>query len=409
MKLWVKYIIASCVGVALGIFFPASNQQIGEVLTFLSELVVRFGRYMVLPLVFFSAVVAFNKLRADGILFKASVWTLILTVLSTAVLTFLGFLSVVLVNIPRIPVVVSKSSESASIGVPDLLRAILPYSPFETLTNSGFVLPAFIFAFLLGTAAAVDKITFKPVIQLADSLSRLSYNIATFFTEFLSMGFVVIFAMWTVEERGIVFNNVNKPLAIIFGVNFAVMALVIYPILVFALCHDKSPYRILYASLCSLVASLATGDCNFVIPLNMRHLKESLGVHRRINVAASTTFSVFARGGSALVTIVSFFVIYHSYSNLAISLKDIIWVTATSFGLSFLLGAMGINGTFMAICVLCKMYGQGFENGFLLLKPIAPLLGTASLAFDTITNFYCTYIVGVKTKFVERKSIARFI
>ena len=409
MKLWIKYLIGALFGAAFAFILPLGNEQVAAAVSFVTEIVVRFGRYMVVPVVFFTAVIAFNRLRDTKMLFKTGIWTGGVIVASSLILTVTGLLSILIVKLPRIPITVETVSESASLGVGDLIKSLLPYSAFETLNNGSFILAAFFFAMLVGTASTADPVLFKPVTQLADSLSKLMYNISVIFTEFLSVGMVAVLCSWTIQFRGVLTSGVFAPLILMLFVDFIFIAGVVYPLIIRYLCHDPHPYRILYASVCSVVTAFFSGDTNLVLQLNMRHGKESLGVRRRINGVVHPLFSIFARGGSALVTAISFIVIWRSYSSLSIPFTDILWITAVSFGISFLLGGFPAGGAFVSISVLCMLYSRGFENGFLLLKPAAPIICSFAAAFDALTAIFGSYIIAVKTKLVEHHGIKHYI
>ena len=409
MKLCIKYLIGALFGAAFAFILPLGNEQVAAAVSFVTEIVVRFGRYMVVPVVFFTAVIAFNRLRDTKMLFKTGIWTGGVIVASSLILTVTGLLSILIVKLPRIPITVETVSESASLGVGDLIKSLLPYSAFETLNNGSFILAAFFFAMLVGTASTADPVLFKPVTQLADSLSKLMYNISVIFTEFLSVGMVAVLCSWTIQFRGVLTSGVFAPLILMLLVDFIFIAGVVYPLIIRYLCHDPHPYRILYASVCSVVTAFFSGDTNLVLQLNMRHGKESLGVRRRINGVVHPLFSIFARGGSALVTAISFIVIWRSYSSLSIPFTDILWITAVSFGISFLLGGFPAGGAFVSISVLCMLYSRGFENGFLLLKPAAPIICSFAAAFDALTAIFGSYIIAVKTKLVEHHGIKHYI
>lgn len=409
MKLWIKYLIGALFGAAFAFILPLGNEQVAAAVSFVTEIVVRFGRYMVVPVVFFTAVIAFNRLRDTKMLFKTGIWTGGVIVASSLLLTVTGLLSILIVKLPRIPITVETVSESASLGVGDLIKSLLPYSAFETLNNGSFILAAFFFAMLVGTASTADPVLFKPVTQLADSLSKLMYNISVIFTEFLSVGMVAVLCSWTIQFRGVLTSGVFAPLILMLLVDFIFIAGVVYPLIIRYLCHDPHPYRILYASVCSVVTAFFSGDTNLVLQLNMRHGKESLGVRRRINGVVHPLFSIFARGGSALVAAISFIVIWRSYSSLSIPFTDILWITAVSFGISFLLGGFPAGGAFVSISVLCMLYSRGFENGFLLLKPAAPIICSFAAAFDALTAIFGSYIIAVKTKLVEHHGIKHYI
>ena len=80
-----------------------------------------------------------------------------------------------------------------------------------------------------------------------------------------------------------------------------------------------------------------------------------------------------------------------------------------SIGLSFLLGGLPSGGSFIALTVLCTLYGRGFETGYLLLRPVAPILCSFAAAFDVLSAMFGSYIVGVKTHMIEHHSVRHFI
>ncbi len=409
MKVWLKFLIGAVLGVISALVLPVDNAAVASAISFITELVMRFGRYIVVPLVFFTAVTAFNRLRESALLLKTGVWAGAVIVLSSLLLTLTGLLSILAVRLPRIPITVEKAAETVSLHAGDLLRAVFPYSAFESLNNGTFLLAAYFFALLLGTASTADPALFRPVTQLANSLSKLIYNIMIIFTEFLSIGMIAVLCRWTIQVRGEITGGVFTPLFLMLAADFVLVAAVIYPLILHYLCREQRPYKVLYASVCPILAAFFTGDANIALPLNIRHGKESLGIRRRISGSVYPLFSVFARGGSALVTTIGFIVIWRSYSSLSIPASDVVRVALVSFGISFLLGAFPAGGAFVSLTVLCGMYGRGFETGFLLLKPAAPVICSFAAAFDAVTAMFGTYIVAMKTKMVEHHHIRHFI
>ena len=409
MKIWLKYLIGAVIGIVFALILPVSNPKVMEAISFITEIAIRFGRYMVIPVIFFTAITAFNRLRDTKLLVKTGLWTGLVIVISSLLLTFVGLISILIVKLPRIPITVETVTETVSLEAGNILRSLFPYSAFEALNNGTFLLATMFFGLLIGTASTADPIIFKPVTQLADSLSKLMYNISVIFTEFLSVGMVAILCSWTIQFRSIITSGVFAPLILMLLADFILVAAVIYPLIIRYLCHDPHPYKILYASICSIFTAFFSGDSNLVLQLNMRHGKESLGIRRRINGVAHPFFTIFARGGTALVTTVSFIVIWRSYSSLTIPFVDIIWIFFTSFGLSFLLGNFPAGGAFVSLTILCTLYSRGFETSYLLLKPAAPIICSFAAAFDALTSIFGSYIVAVKTKLIEHHSVKHFI
>ena len=409
MKVWIKYLIGLALGVFAAFILPTDNAAFAKAVAFLTELFVRIGRYVVVPLIFTSAIVAVCKLRTSKNLLKTTGITALIIVASTLILTLVGLISILIVKLPRIPITVDVATESFSLDVKGLILSLFPYSGFDALREGSFLLVCFVFAFIIGWESASEEIAFKPVFVISESLSNLFYNIANFFTEIMAILVIAIVCYWTMDFRKVVEPGIYTPMIVMFIVDFAIVAGIIYPLILHFVCHDPHPYKVLYASIAPLILSFFSGDANLVIPLANRHLCDSLGIRGRCRGYTYPLFSIFARGGSALVTSISFILIWRSYSSLSMPASDILWIFSLSFGLSFLLGGIPAGGAFVLLTILCSKYARGFETSFLLLKPASMIISSFAALFDTLTAMVGNYIVAVKTKNIEHHSITHYI
>ncbi len=409
MKVWIKYLIGVALGVLAAFILPTENAAFANAVSFLTELFIRIGRYVVVPLLFTSAIVAVSKLRTSKLLLKTTWLTVLIIVASSLILTLVGLISILLVKLPRIPITVDVATEAFNLNVKGLILSLFPYSGFEAVMEGSFLLVCLIFAFIIGWESASEETTFKPVFVISDSFSNLFYNIAAFFTEIMSILCIAIVCYWTMDFRKVIEPGIYTPMIIMFIVDFIIVAGIIYPIILHFVCHDPHPYKVLFASIAPLTLSFFGGDSNLVIPLANRHLRDSLGIRRRCRGFTYPLFAIFARGGSALVTTISFILIWRSYSSLSIPMSDILWIFGLSFGLSFLLGGIPSGGAFVLLTILCSKYARGFETSFLLLKPASVIICSFAALFDTLTAMVGTYIVAVKTKNIEHHSITHFI
>lgn len=409
MKVWIKYLIGVALGVLAAFILPTENAAFANAVSFLTELFIRIGRYVVVPLLFTSAIVAVSKLRTSKLLLKTTWLTVLIIVASSLILTLVGLVSILLVKLPRIPITVDVATEAFNLNVKGLILSLFPYSGFGAVMEGSFLLVCLIFAFIIGWESASEETTFKPVFVISDSFSNLFYNIAAFFTEIMSILCIAIVCYWTMDFRKVIEPGIYTPMIIMFIVDFIIVAGIIYPIILHFVCHDPHPYKVLFASIAPLILSFFGGDSNLVIPLANRHLRDSLGIRRRCRGFTYPLFAIFARGGSALVTTISFILIWRSYSSLSIPMSDILWIFGLSFGLSFLLGGIPSGGAFVLLTILCSKYARGFETSFLLLKPASVIICSFAALFDTLTAMVGTYIVAVKTKNIEHHSITHFI
>lgn len=409
MKVWIKYLIGVALGILAALILPTDNVACVRFFAFLAELFIRVGRYVVVPLIFVTTIVAVNKLRTARLIWKTTRWTFSIIVISSFLLTFVGLISILIVRLPRIPITVDVVTEVQQIDIKGLILSIFPYSGFDALREGSFLFVSFVFAFLIGWESASEETVFKPIIVLSDSFSKLFYSISNFFTEILSICSLAIVCYWFINFKGVIEPGIYTPMIVMFLVDFIIIVGIIYPVILRVVCHDPHPYRVLYASIAPMILAFFSGDSNLVLPLTYRHAAESLGVRRRSRGFTLPLFSVFARGGSALVAAISFILIWRSYSSLSIPVSDILWIFGLSFGLSFLLGGIPSGGAFILVIILCEKYARGFETSFLLLKPASLIICSFASLFDVATAMFGSYIVSVKTKLIEHHTIQHFI
>lgn len=409
MKIWIKYIIGIVLGFGLAQVLPLGSKQAQDGLDFIVELVIRFGRYPLVPLLFFSISTACYKLRDEKLMMKTGLWTLAMIVLSSAMLVTLGLLAALLVKLPRIPMTIESSSDIPSIDLQGLLRQLFPYTGIQSLLSDSYLLPCFIFAGLVGSGANDDKHAAAPAVAVFNSIARVSYIVMSFFTELLAIGMIALSCRWTLSFFALKKMELYTQLFMLLLALLALTALVIYPLLVRFVCGERHPYRIIYASIAPMLSAFISGDANMTLPLLIRHGNESLGIRHRVNGVTFPLFSIFSRGGAALVTSVCFIVILRSYSMLEIKMAQVIWVGFWSFLLSFLLGEHPSGAAFMLLSILCIKYGGGYEAGYLLLREAAPVLGCFAATFDALTAMTGSYIVAANTDSIEPQELKKFI
>ena len=409
MKLWIKYLIGITLGILAAIILPMENRTVSDTLSFLTELAIRFGRYTLLPTLFFGVAISVFKLRVGNHLWSVSLWIAATLVATAVVLTLLGLLSILIIQLPRIPIPTGKVTEVPSISVKELVFSLLPFSSFQSLLDGVYLLPVFVFAGLAGAGCSVDLSDSKPTISLFDSLARVSYSVMGFFVDMLAIGMIAISCYWMVDALAVFRAGMYLPLILMLLALFLLIVCVIYPLALRFLCQGTRSIRVLYASICPILVAFFSGDANLTLPVAMRHGSESLGIKRRVNSLSYPLLAIFARSGSALVTSVCFVMILRSYSSLSISLADIMWIGMSSLVLSLLLGGLPVGGTFVALTIMCTVYGRGFEAGYLLLKPAAAIIGAFAAAIDAATMMFGSYFVAFKTKTIDHYDMKHFI
>ena len=118
------------IGLALGLLaafiLPTENAAFASAVAFLTELFIRVGRYVVVPLLFTSAIVAVNKLRSSKLLLKTTLLTVLIIVVSSLILTFVGLISILIVKLPRIPITVDVATDAFNLDVKGMILSLFP-------------------------------------------------------------------------------------------------------------------------------------------------------------------------------------------------------------------------------------------------------------------------------------------
>jgi Na+/H+-dicarboxylate symporter len=121
-------------------------------------------------------------------------------------------------------------------------------------------------------------------------------------------------------------------------------------------------------------------------------------------------FSSFCRAGSAMVAVVAFIFIYKSYSMMGMSSSVVMSIGVRAFFISFLLARHPGDGAYTALAVLCLGYGQGFEAGCLILKPMAFYLIAVGTFLDVMIASFASYAIArLNGYIVDEKSMKRFV
>jgi aerobic C4-dicarboxylate transport protein len=167
----------------------------------------------------------------------------------------------------------------------------------------------------------------------------------------------------------------------------------VFPGALYLLGIKENPYRWLYAALGPAIAGLFSGDHYVALGVLNKHGKESLGVPRMVGSAVYPLFGVLGRAGTAMVASVSFILVLRSYSNLEITFLQTLWVMLFSFLVSFVLGAAPGMGAFYGLFMLSSIYQRGYQDGYLLMQAVAPLLVSFGAFLDVLSAAFASLLI----------------
>ena len=410
MKVWIKLLVGSILGITLGFLLPQDNQALISALAWLEKLALGIGRYAVIPVLVFSLTIAIYELRQDRQFWPLVFKNCLLIIGTSIFVIFSGVLATLVFKPSRIPILIEEQLDAISLNTAENIRDLFPANMFSVLAGEGsYLFPVCVFAFFLGMGLSYDRNYTKPVIALADALSRIFYHVASFFSEILGFIMIVLSCYWAVRFQGVLRADVFRDLVILLGVFSLALGFGILPLLLYFLKPNVNPWAVLYGSIGPAIAAFFSGDINFSFPVLLRHTKENFGARRRSNAVSLTLFTTFCRSGSAMVAAAAFIVIIKSYSSLGITTLDVLSISIRAFGISFLLARHPGDGAYTALAVLCLGYGKGFEAGYLILKPLAFYLVAIGTFLDVIIASFATYTIARMNGFNEEKNPGQFI
>ncbi|MEE9307818.1 MAG: cation:dicarboxylase symporter family transporter [Spirochaetia bacterium] len=408
MKIWIKILVGSILGVLLGIFLPGTEKSM-ELFSYINRLFIQIGRYVVFPLVFFALVVGTYELKREKKIFRVYGRIILYLLLSTALLVIVGMVTVLVFSPERIPIIVEQEVELQLPGFKETLLGLFPENLFQALVGSGSImLPVVFFALLLGVNLTFDLRITSPVVQLTDSLNRIFYHINSLLCELFGFAMIVITAyfMMTVKQNEL---TLFKQILIIIGIDSALVIFAIFPVLLYFLGGRQNPYKWLYAVLAPALTAFFSGDNYLSVVMLAKHGKENLGVPRRVGSGVYSIFAIFGRAGTVLVASATFLLVLKSYSSLEITFFQVLWTLLFSLLISMTLGTVPGLGAYVALSTLCAIYGRGLQEGYLILRPIAPLLISFGVLLDVLTSAFVSLLVAKHEQIAEDVDVYDFV
>ncbi len=400
MKIWIKILIGSIIGVLLGTLLPGTEKAM-EAFSYLSRLFIQVGRYVVFPLVFFALMIGTYELKREKKIFHVYGRTILYLLLAAGLLIVVGMVTVLLFSPERIPIIVEQEKTFSLPGLRETLLAVFPENLFQALVGPGNVLlPVVFLALLLGVNLTFDLRITGPVVQLVDSLNRIVYHLNSLLCELFGIAMIAIttYFVMTVRQYDLA---LFKQILIILGIDCALVVFAIFPALLYFLGGQQNPYKWLYAVLAPALTAFFSGDNYLTLVMLAKHGKENLGVPRRVGSAVYSLFAIFGRAGTAMVAGTAFLLVLKSYSSLEISFLQVLWTLAFSLFVSLTLGTVPGLGAYVALSILCGIYGRGIQEGYLILRPIAPLLVSFGVLLDVLSSAFVSLLVAKHEQVAE--------
>ena len=399
MKIWVKYLAGLVVGLIVGIIFSNNSASALRVIKPFVDIFINIGRYSFYPLVFFSLTIGVHELLLNKKFFQVHKHAIIVMVVSVFFSTILGVLITLVFSPERIPVILEKKSVEILPSFFSQVTAIFPKNLFAVFTDNGnFIIPTAFLAFILGINLDFDKTITKPVVTLFDSFNRIMYNINNLIIEVMSpiMGFFSAYLFFSISSISQI--ALYKQLFLILFVTAILVIFLVFPAALYLIGFKERPYKYLYGILGAAIAGFLSGDNYLANNVLIHHCHKNLGISRPTGTVSISLFSMFGRPGTAMVSAICFLVMLKSYTSTGAGFSQILYITFLIFITSFIFSAAPGSGVLMLLTTLCSLYGNGIEDGYLMFRPIIPILLSFAVLIDVIATGLATLIISYRSR-----------
>lgn len=394
MKLWMRVVFGTAVGVVLGLVVPEAGGDALQVFATISRIVTSIGRYAAFPLVFFGVAIAVQELREERITSKVYVQSAIVIVTTTVAMVIVGTLVILLLAPRRIPPIFQETSIPLIPSIPQLLLRTFPQNLFSLFADSGdFLLPISVVAVVIGAILYSEGPSVMAASDLFDSGARIFYRLNTIVLEVLAVGMVGIAAYWVLQLRSVSDLQLFTSLILVVSLVCALFVVIGFPLVVFFLGGRYNPLAWLYAQIVPAFLAFFSGNSYFSYGGLTRVAKENFGVSRAVSAPVLSLAVLFAKAGSAMVIATAFVTVLRSYTALEITFVQVVWIMVVSFASSFLLGSVPGAPVVVGLSVLASGYGQGMAEVYLILLPALPVLTGLAVATDVVTASFVTFLV----------------
>jgi Na+/H+-dicarboxylate symporter len=328
---------------------------------------------------------------------------------STLAATILGLAAAYIPGQWKLPLFTGSATYTGS-SIAAVLFDVFPKNASQLIGNpSEFAFPLLIFSLITGLAMAHDPLAANPTINLLDSMSRILYTINTFITEIIGILLIPItarslyIATFTPYSAPYMRFLASSTVAAIF------VFLLLLPMALFFVLGKKNPFPYIYSSLPAALASFFSGNLRFSAGTIIRQSRENIGMKRRYGGITLPVSILCGRAGTAFFSAMASVAILSSYSPISLSLSNLFFMVFLVPTATILSGITASGSVIAVLTISSSLFARGFENGYLILVPIAIQLSMLATFFDALWIGTTLSICSGKHIPYDRKASAHFI
>lgn len=390
MKTWITYLVATFMGLATTLLLGQFETYITFIQSF-STLVIQFGGFVLFPIVLITFTSGIASLRKNGMGGRLAASTFVWSILSTLLLSFVG---VFLFKVMPVSFPITSSAGAGTSAVIEYIKTSFslikdvfePINPFYSISaTQNFLLPIVLVAFLFGYFLKPSSDVIRPAYVIVNSFSEVMYKICRAYSLY---GFAFVYILSasffaTLQDEATIFVAPNFVLKLIL---LTLSAIFIFLPLLFSIVtgFKENPYKILYRTTAASLAGLFSANIFFATPINFSLSRMNLGVQKRVSSTSISLTTIFARGGSAMVSSFTIAALLYAATNKVPEVSILIFIALFSALISFISSAFLGFEVFFIIYFTLKILSIDLYNAEMTVVGLIPLLCGLGTMIDVI-------------------------
>ena len=414
MKIWLKFLIAIVIGLALGFFLPKDIQSINDAVKFLADFSINIILYTTVLYVLLKTYLGYlnikrnkqNNFKILGFFFLSLFGSLLFSIIIS-----IGFMNLGIFQPDSSFKIIQNATEPLkTFSFTDILIKMINqniFSSFEGPTQ--FLLPIIFIAIIFAISSVHTGKKAEYFVESVESFDAILEKISHIMIEIFPFG--SIFIILNIFQKNIFTPDklqllVKPALCILL---LCAIMMIFYLIFLYATIKNRTG-KFLIGILGAAFNGLVSGNsAASVISLN-EHLKRNVGIKNEISDTLTPLGMVFNKSGTVVVSTVTIMTVILGYSPNILDFKLQILLFLLLFAFSFLLDGVNEAGFLAIVSMIMHIPSLHLEqDSYLLFLVFVPVLSRIGIFIDVISTGIFITLSAYFTDNLEKREYIDFI
>lgn len=382
MKTWITYTAAIAIGLSATLLL-GDLESYGALLDTIVPIVRQIGVFILFPVVFVlftSGIASLRKQKETGVVLSSTLlWSLATTLLLSVATALITLVVPLGLSAGGLEQAAHSPTDIPRIG--QLVPLFVSNNAFEHFTVTGTsLIPIIVVASLCGYALKPDRETIRPAYVVTNSFAEAMLRLSRLFTIIGAVLIMFLAADWFrfVDVPGLFHGNAAyfTGLGIILALALGILLPLLYAL--FSRFKGGNPYRMLFGTLPALLGSGFSGSLLYGTAPLIALSQKNNGVRKRIAGTAIPLYTVFGRGGCAMVATFT-----------------LITVIEVSQGVSLPVQTLLLIALFASLFSLASSFSAGYEVLFIAVMVMRGINPSETVGLETVVLMFLPFLQAI--------------